>query len=94
MCKSLEINFRNGVAENRLKITGEEKNKTGTEINFKPSEDTFSKCIFDYSTLEHRIRELAFLNSGVHIDLIDQREREDKKVSFFMKAVSKLTQSI
>ncbi len=78
-----EINFRNGVAENRLKITGEEKNKTGTEINFKPSEDTFSKCIFDYSTLEHRIRELAFLNSGVHIDLIDQREKEDKKVSFF-----------
>ena len=62
---------------------GEEKNRTGTEINFKPSQETFSKCIFDYSTLEHRIRELAFLNSGVHIDLIDQRAREDKKVSFF-----------
>ncbi len=78
-----EIIFQNGVAKDRLKVTGEEKNKTGTEINFKPSKETFSKCIFDYSTLEHRIRELAFLNSGVHIDLIDQREREDKKVSFF-----------
>ncbi len=78
-----EINFQNGVAKDRLKVTGEEKNKTGTEINFKPSKEIFSKCIFDYSTLEHRIRELAFLNSGVHIDLIDQREREDEKISFF-----------
>ena len=78
-----EITFQNGEAKDRLKVTGEENNKTGTEINFKPSQDTFSKCIFDYSTLEHRIRELAFLNSGVHIDLIDQREREHKKVSFF-----------
>ncbi len=81
--KVYEINFQNGVAKDRLKVTGEEKNKTGTEINFKPSKEIFSKCIFDYSTLEHRIRELAFLNSGVHIDLIDQREREDEKISFF-----------
>ena len=78
-----EITFHHGVAEDRLKVTGEENNKTGTEINFKPSQETFSRCIFDYSTLEHRIRELAFLNSGVHIDLIDEREREEKKVSFF-----------
>ena len=78
-----EIAFKNGVAEDRLKVTGENNNKTGTEINFKPSKETFSKRIFDYSTLEHRIRELAFLNSGVHIDLIDERENKDKKVSFF-----------
>ena len=78
-----EIIFENGVAKDRLKVTGEEKNKTGTEINFKPSQETFSKCVFDYSILEHRIRELAFLNSGVHIELIDQRERKDKTVSFF-----------
>ena len=78
-----EIIFQNGLTKDRLKVTGEEINKTGTEINFKPSQETFSNCIFDYSTLEHRIRELAFLNSGVHIELIDHREREDKKVSFF-----------
>ena len=59
------------------------KKKNGTEINFKPSKETFTKCNFDYQTLEHRIRELAFLNSGVHIDLIDQRETDEKKVSFF-----------
>ena len=67
--KIYEINFKNGVATDRLRIVGEENQKTGTEINFKPSKETFTKCNFDYQTLEHRIRELAFLNSGVHIDL-------------------------
>ncbi|MDC3116508.1 DNA topoisomerase (ATP-hydrolyzing) subunit B [Alphaproteobacteria bacterium] len=81
--KIYEINFKNGVASGRLKIVGEDNKKTGTEINFKPSKETFTKCNFDYQTLEHRIRELAFLNSGVHIDLIDQRETDEKKVSFF-----------
>ena len=78
-----EINFKNGVAADRLKIVGQNNQKTGTEINFKPSKETFAKCNFDYQTLEHRIRELAFLNSGVHIDLIDQRDTVEKKVSFF-----------
>ena len=78
-----EMTFRHGISTDHLKITGKENDKTGTEINFKPSQKTFSKCIFDFSTLEHRIRELAFLNSGVHIDLIDQRNAEEKKISFF-----------
>ena len=78
-----EINFENGEAKDRLKIIGKESKKTGTEINFKPSKDTFSNCNFDYPTLEHRIRELAFLNSGVHIDLIDLRDIKEKKISFF-----------
>ena len=81
--KVYEIIFKDGVANDRLSIVGDNDDKTGTEINFKPSGDTFAKCVFDYSTLEHRIRELAFLNSGVHIDLIDQREVDLKKVSFF-----------
>ncbi len=81
--KVYEIIFKDGVANDRLSIVGDNDDKTGTEINFKPSGDTFAKCVFDYSTLEHRIRELAFLHSGVHIDLIDQREVDLKKVSFF-----------
>ncbi len=81
--KIYEINFKNGVATDQLRIVGEETQKTGTEINFKPSKETFTKCNFDYQTLEHRIRELSFLNSGVHIDLIDQRGTDEKKVSFF-----------
>ena len=81
--KVYKIAFTNGVANDRLNIVGEDNKKTGTEINFKPSAITFTKCIFDYSILENRIRELAFLNSGVHIDLIDQREEDEKKVTFF-----------
>ena len=83
--KVYKIAFTNGVANDRLNIVGEDNKKTGTEINFKPSAITFTKCIFDYSILENRIRELAFLNSGVHIDLIDQREEDEKKQLFFMK---------
>ena len=77
------------MALDRLSIVGEDTTKTGTEINFKPSKDTFTRCEFDYTTLEHRIRELAFLNSGVHIDLIDLREAEEKKVSFFFRRWAK-----
>jgi DNA gyrase subunit B len=79
-----KIDFTNGVANERLSIVGKAEDKTGTEINFKPSADTFTNVHFDYSILEHRIRELAFLNSGVHIDLIDERETEKKNVSFFL----------
>ena len=81
--KIYKIDFTHGDAKDRLAIIGDSDGKTGTEINFKPSADTFAMCVFDYSTLEHRIRELAFLNSGVHIDLIDERETEKKKVSFY-----------
>ena len=82
--KIYEINFENGVALDRLSIVGEDTTKTGTEINFKPSKDTFTRCEFDYTTLEHRIRELAFLNSGVHIDLIDFK-RSRRRISFFFE---------
>jgi DNA gyrase subunit B len=56
--------------------------KTGTEITFLPSPATFTKTEFDFTTLEHRLRELAFLNSGVTLVLTDQREVEPKSVTF------------
>ena len=49
---------------------------TGTEVTFLPSPETFSKTDFDFATLEHRLRELAFLNSGVRIFLTDLRHGE------------------
>jgi len=55
---------------------------TGTEITFLPSTATFTKTEFDFTTLEHRLRELAFLNSGVTLVLTDLRGVEPKTVSF------------
>src|SRR5438477_551590 len=55
---------------------------TGTEITFLPSTATFTKTDFDFTTLEHRLRELAFLNSGVTLVLTDLREVEPKTVRF------------
>src|SRR3954453_24239279 len=55
---------------------------SGTEITFLPSTKTFTKTEFDFTTLEHRLRELAFLNSGVTLVLTDLRGAEPKTVSF------------
>ncbi|HJU15679.1 MAG TPA: DNA topoisomerase (ATP-hydrolyzing) subunit B [Stellaceae bacterium] len=54
---------------------------TGTEITFLPSKETFSNTEFDFTTLEHRLRELAFLNSGVRLVLTDSRGVEPKSVT-------------
>jgi DNA gyrase subunit B len=53
---------------------------TGTEVNFLPSKEVFSSVEFDFTTLEHRLRELAFLNSGVSLTLNDLRGVEPKTV--------------
>src|SRR5260370_96440 len=55
---------------------------TGTEITFLPSPKTFTKTEFDFTTLEHRLRELAFLNSGVTLVLSDLREAESRDATF------------
>jgi DNA gyrase subunit B len=72
------MRFADGVAEAPLKPVAESGTKTGTRITFVPSGKTFTMLEFDYSTLEHRLRELAFLNSGVRIVLSDHRGVEPK----------------
>jgi DNA gyrase subunit B len=62
-----------------LAVVGAAHDKTGTEVTFLPSPKTFSMTEFDFATLEHRLRELAFLNSGVHIVLSDQRHAVEKR---------------
>ena len=67
------VRFKVGAVEAPLKSVGPSNGKRGTEVTFFPSLDIFSNIEFDYATLEHRLRELAFLNSGVNIKLIDNR---------------------
>ncbi len=76
--KEHAMTFRDGVADGALDIVGDAGDKSGTEITFLPSPATFTKTEFDYSTLEHRLRELAFLNSGVRITLTDKRGVEPR----------------
>ncbi|MDP3256534.1 DNA topoisomerase (ATP-hydrolyzing) subunit B [Bosea sp. (in: a-proteobacteria)] len=70
------IAFRHGDAVAPLAVVGPAGDKRGTEVTFTPSQETFTMIEFDYKTLEHRLRELAFLNSGVRIVLTDARRAE------------------
>lgn len=70
------MEFHHGDAVAPLAIVGPAGDKRGTEVTFLPSTKTFTMVEFDYKTLEHRLRELAFLNSGVRIVLTDARHAE------------------
>ena len=74
------MQFRNGVPVEPLKVVGDANGKRGTSVTFLASKETFKNVVYDFSTLEHRMRELAFLNSGVRLVLIDRRSAEEKKV--------------
>src|SRR5690606_39094595 len=77
------MSFTNGVPDAPLSIVGGAGDNRGTEVTFLPSTEIFSKAEFDFSTIEHRLRELAFLNSGVRILLADKRGVEPKEVELF-----------
>ncbi|HEX8640135.1 MAG TPA: DNA topoisomerase (ATP-hydrolyzing) subunit B, partial [Allosphingosinicella sp.] len=78
------MRFRHGEAEAPLAIVGDAPpGKKGTKVNFLPSTDTFKVTEFDFDTLEHRFRELAFLNSGVRLILTDARHEEEKSVELY-----------
>jgi DNA gyrase subunit B len=73
------MEFRDGVALAPLAVVGAARDRQGTEVSFLPSTKTFSMTEFDFATLEHRLRELAFLNSGVLIVLSDKRHAVEKR---------------
>ncbi len=88
--KEYFMRFRNGKPKAPLKVIGdaprEEKGpRTGSEVTFLPSKKVFGDTLFDFATVEHRLRELAFLNSGVRLKLTDAREIEPKTVEMHYK---------
>ena len=77
-----EMTFKDGTPEEKLKSTGDcDEGVSGTEITFYPSDKIFTNIKFLFQTLEHRLREPAFLNSGVEINLSDNRGVDKKSVS-------------
>ncbi|MGE4011176.1 MAG: DNA topoisomerase (ATP-hydrolyzing) subunit B, partial [Alphaproteobacteria bacterium] len=75
--------FRHGEPDADIKVVGDAPGRSGTQVNFLPSKQTFTKTEFDFATLEHRLRELAFLNSGVRLTLTDARGVEAKRVELY-----------
>ncbi len=70
------VRFENSKTVAPLEVVGEADGKKGTEVRFLASDQTFSNLDYDFATLEKRLRELAFLNSGVRILLEDERPAE------------------
>ncbi|MFT4967648.1 MAG: DNA gyrase subunit B [Candidatus Deianiraeaceae bacterium] len=84
--KQYEMTFNDGVATAPLECTGNANPKQkGTEVTFLPSTETFTGIEFVFSILEHRIRELAFLNSGVRIYLQDDRPETPIAKEFYFE---------
>ncbi|MGE0252846.1 MAG: DNA topoisomerase (ATP-hydrolyzing) subunit B [Dongiaceae bacterium] len=79
------IRFEGGIATAPLKTIGEAKGNKGTEVRFLPSKEIFTMTEFSYAIIEHRLRELAFLNSGVHLYLRDERGVDVKEVDLFFE---------
>jgi len=73
------MEFSHGVPVAPLAVVGEAKDERGTEVTFLPSPETFTNIDFKFETLEHRLRELAFLNSGVNIVLSDMRHAVERR---------------
>ncbi|WP_308525101.1 DNA topoisomerase (ATP-hydrolyzing) subunit B [uncultured Tissierella sp.] len=73
--------FERGLAKTELETIGE-SDETGTTIHFKPDAEIFETIIFSFETLEHRFREMAFLNKGIKIILEDEREGKTKEFHY------------
>jgi DNA gyrase subunit B len=76
-----QMEFRDGVALAPLAVTGTTERR-GTEVHFMASPATFGKVEYHYEILARRIRELSFLNNGVNIELVDQRDGKTESFAF------------
>ena len=81
--KKFFMTFIKGDAEAALNEIGSSDNQSGTYVRFYPSTDVFASIEFDFSILEKRFRELAFLNSNLKINIVDNRSPESKEVKLY-----------
>ncbi len=81
--KQHRITFKMGEADGPLEIVSGAGDESGTHLTFMPSTKIFAHINFDFTTLEHRLRELAFLNSGVRIRLSDKRTPDGTISEFY-----------
>ena len=80
--KIYSIRFRQGVTASSLTVIGETE-KTGTKVHFVPDPEIFTVTHYSFDTLKHRLRELAFLNQGITIRLIDKRGEGREETYFY-----------
>ena len=81
--KIYQQRYERGKAVYSLKIVGDcEPDRTGTTVSFHPDPEIFEETVFDFNTLKHRFREIAFLTKGLKIIARDKREEEPKEVVF------------
>jgi DNA gyrase subunit B len=73
--------YERGVPKTDLEVIGETE-ETGTTITFKPDKEIFEETVFDYDVLAQRLRELAFLNKGINIKLIDERDGKEEAFNY------------
>ncbi|CAG7597316.1 MAG: DNA topoisomerase (ATP-hydrolyzing) subunit B [Candidatus Midichloria sp.] len=79
------VKFVDGVAVKPLEVVGEADGKRGTKVTFLPSSEIFTTTEFSFSALEHRLKELSFLNSGVRIKIEDLRAEPPKSSEFYFE---------
>ncbi len=78
--------YSRGVPQTKVEVVGE-TDRTGTTVTFKPDGEIFTETVYNYDTLSARLRELAYLNKGINLILVDKREQDEtgayKSETFF-----------
>src|SRR3546814_2508224 len=87
------MRVRNGDAEAPLKVVGDADRK-GTMVTLLPSPATFKITEFDFDKLEHRFRELAFLNSGVRLFLTDARHERSEEHTSELQSLMRISYAV